>query len=130
MAKEQEQDIELGITRLQYGEQDRPQRAVLNICTRKHYNGGISSIAMVVWIGHHTRSHAFGLASGGDYECRLGRSAQTVKATQKAIDAQHAAIFTPDLIERLVEGAKAHYAQFVSSGIDGYKNRYFAEVAR
>ncbi len=129
MAQDQNQDIELGITRLEYGDRDRPQRGVLTICTGKYYNGGVISDATVYWVGRHSRQNIVGLGVEGDYRKRLMVSDRGMTATQRNIDRQHAETFTPEVIERITEAAKAHYARFVRDGIDGHKNVYVAEVA-
>lgn len=130
MAKEQQSDIDLGITRFEYGDTERPQRAVLTVSTSKYYNGGLISNATVYWVGDHSRQNmmCLGDPSGGDYTNRLKVSARTVKATQKAIDTQHAEVFTAEAIARLTQAAKDHYARFVRAGIDGFKNTYAANV--
>lgn len=110
MAKDQEQDIELGIVRFEYGDQARPRRAVLTINTGKSYNGGLSSTCTVFWVGGHSRQTAMGLGSGlGDFSKRMYMSERTVKATQKAIDKQHAEVFTPEVLAGLTQAAKDHY---------------------
>ena len=129
MAKDQKQDIELGITRLEYGDLSRPQRAVLTIQTDRHYNGGVASYATVFWFGGGERQHAFGLAGGGDYEKKVYLDQSVKSVTQKAIDRQHAEVFTPATIEQLTGLAKAHYAGYVAAGADGMHNVYLpAEV--
>ncbi len=131
MSQKQMQDIELGIVRLEYGDAARPQRAVLTIETRKHYNGGLISDAHVYWVGNSCRSNMMSIGgddSVGDYSKRLSVSPRTVKATQRAIDKQHADVFTTFAIAGLVEAAKAHYARYVRAGVDGMKNTYPAEI--
>lgn len=121
--------IELGITRLEYGEADRPQRAVLELSTHKHYNGGLISTATVFWHGEHSKSNLISLGGGsGDFTRRLRVSERTVRATQKNIDTQHAAAFPPDVIASQTQAAKDHYARFVAEGVDGMKNTYFPAI--
>lgn len=130
MAKEKTQDIDLGIVRFEYGDAASPQRAVLTIETDKAYRGGIQSNAKVMWHGAQARSHMFGLGSdGGDFSTRVHITAGTVRATQKAIDVQHATVFTAARIAELIEAAKAHYADVVQAGIDGFKHTYQTEVS-
>jgi hypothetical protein len=76
------------------------------------------------------RSQCIGLlgAGGGDFSRDLHRSATTVKATQKAIDKQHAEVFTPDVVAGLTDAAKAHYVKVITAGIDGFKNTYPSAV--
>lgn len=126
MATAQKQDIDLGITRYEYGEQDRKQAAVLQIETSKYYNGGVLSDASVYWIGRTSRQQLISLGgdSVGDYSKRLKLSGREVKATQKAIDRQHAEVFTPEVVAQLVETAKRHYAKAVREGVDGFRNTY------
>lgn len=126
MATSQTKDIGLGIIRYEYGEADRPQCAVLEIETSKYYNGGLISTASVYWVGENCRQQMMSLGgdTDGDYSKRIKVSAKTVKATQKAIDAQHAEVFTPEAIAQLAEYAKLHYAAVVNAGVDGFKNTY------
>jgi hypothetical protein len=102
------QEIELGLNRLEYDDPGRPFRAVLVLETDKHYNGGVESNATVFWVGSHSRQHAFGLAGGGDFRKSIQRD-KTLRATQKAIERQHATAFTPEAIEELTRAAIAHY---------------------
>lgn len=111
MATDQKIEIDLGLTRLEYNDPARPRKAVLTICTSKHYNGGLESDATVYWVGAHSRQHAFGLAGGGDFKKTLLRSDRSVKATQRNIDKQHAEIFTPEVVESLTQTAKEYYKQ-------------------
>ncbi len=130
MAQDRTQDIELGITRLEYGDSSRPQRAVLTIETSKSYSGGLVSRASVCWHGYHCRQQMIGVGgSGGDFSQRIKVSERTVKATQKNIDTQHVAAFPPDVISSLTQAAKDHYASVVAAGVDGFKNTYLSEVA-
>jgi len=140
MANARKQDIDLGITRLEYGEASRERRAVLQIETSKYYNGGLISDADVYWVGASSRQRMVSLGDdSGDYGKRLFVSAKDVRATQGAIDRQHAEVFTADVIARLTQAAKDHYAAIVRVGIDAYKNVYprpavagdmFSEVSR
>jgi hypothetical protein len=132
MATSQTKQIDLGITRYEFGEMDRPRRAVLEIQTGKHYNGGLASDASVYWVGNHSRQQLIGVGgfSGGDYSSRLKTSPRDVKATQKAIDRQHAEVFTDEVVAGLVAAARAHYAAVVHAGVDGFGNTYPAEVSK
>jgi len=124
MAADIQQDIDLGIARLEYGDPDRPQKAVLTISTRKHYNRGLISTATVFWLGNPCRSTVICLAgSGGDYSQHL-KYDHTLRATQGNINAQHATVFTPETIARLTQAAKDHYAANVRAGVDGFRNTY------
>lgn len=128
MAQAKKQDIDLGITRFEYGDKGRKQKAVLTIETDKYYNGGLLSDATVYWVGDHSRQTCVALGGdGGDYRKRLSMSAREVRATQKAIDKQHAEVFTADAIAHLVDGAKLHYAAVVRAGVDGFHNTYPSE---
>lgn len=124
MATKRTQDIDLGIVRYEYGDAQRPQRAVLTIETDKSGRGGIESIATVMWCGDHSRQHMFGLAGGGDFSIRVFQTLKTMRATQKAINFIHAGAFTPEKIAELIEQAKAHYAGHIAAGVDGFKNTY------
>jgi hypothetical protein len=131
MATDQRQDIKLDITRIEYGMAGRAQEAVLEIRTGKGYSGGVRSDCSVFWHGNHSRCQMLGLGGpGGDYGKKLKQSELTIKATQKAIDKQHAEVFTPDVIAGLVEAAKAHYAKYVADGVDGFKNTYLKPEAQ
>lgn len=119
------QDIDLGIVRFEYGEAARARRAVLEIETRKHYNGGLVSSATVCWVGESCRQHCVALgAGGGDYSKRLRLTDRNVRATQKAIEAQHESVFCSDVVDGLVKAAKAHYEKAIEAGIDGFSNTY------
>lgn len=128
MATKQTQDIDLGIVRYEYGDAARPQRAILTIETDKSGRGGIESRAIVMWCGDHSRQHVFGLAGGGDFSVEVYRSPKETRATQKAINSQHAGAFTPEKIAELIEQAKAHYAGHIAAGVDVFKNTYPAAV--
>lgn len=110
MAHDQKQEIDLGITRLEYDDPARPQRATLTLTTSKHSSGGLSSEATVFWIGFHSRQHAYGLAGGGDFIKRLLIN-KAARATQSNIDRQHSQVFTPSVIEELTNAAKQYYAK-------------------
>jgi|ERR1700722_26252 len=108
MAEPKTQDIELGIERKNYSKQD--ERAVLTLKTDKSFRGGLRSSATVYWCRERVRSHCFGVAGaagGDDFGITLKQSA--LRATQAAIDRQHAEVFTPEAIASLTEAAKAHY---------------------
>ena len=126
MATSQKQDIDLDIVRYEYGETSRARRAVLEIETSKYYNGGLISDASVYWVGDHSRQQMLSLGNDadGDYSKRLLVSARTVKATQKAIDTQHAQVFTTEVIADLTKAAKERYASRITAGIDGMGNVY------
>lgn len=130
MSADKKQDIDLGITRFEYGEMERPQRAVLTISTGKGFNGGLRSCVTVFWLSPGSRSTMLGLGGGGDFSKTVKVSDRTVRATQKAIDTQHAEVFTPEAIEELKQAATAHYAKYISAGIDGYKNTYAAQEVK
>lgn len=109
MASKQTQDINLNLTRNEWGKPDgKLQSAVLTIETDKHYNGGLDATATVFWFGDHSRSHAFGLGGGGDFSKTLAVN-KTARATQKAIDTLHAQTFTPEVIASLTAEAIAYY---------------------
>ncbi len=117
MATSQKQDIDLGITRYEYGDITRKQVGVLQIETSKYYSGGLLSDAGVYWAGAHCRQNCMSLSGdGGDYGKRLKFSGRDLKATQKAIDRQHAEVFTVDVVADLVRYAKLHYAAVVRAG--------------
>lgn len=125
MAEGRKQDIDLGIVRLEYGDTARVQRAVLTIDTDKYYNGGVVSSATVYWVSSHSRQNCMSLGGdGGDYRRRLRVTSKEVRATQKNIDLQHAQVFVEDVVAGLVMAAKAHYAEAVRTGIDGFSNTY------
>ncbi len=122
MANDQKQDIDLGITRLEYGDAARAKRAVLEIETGKG-SRGIASRADVFWVGGGGRQHCFALGgSGGDFSKRLKVS--DARATQSNIDRQHAEVFTPEVLASLTAEARAHYAAVVAAGVDGFRNTY------
>ncbi len=128
MAQDRQQDIDLEITRFEYGDPTRPQRAVLTISTDKASSGGLLSSATVFWRHSHGRVHLFGAAGGGDFSKTLARTPR-VRATQKVIDMQHAAVFTAEVVADLLVAAKAHYAEYLRAGVDGFHNTYPQPVA-
>ena len=98
MANAVRQRIELDITK-------HGRRAILTIKTDKGYRGGVRSGATVAWSDGQFESHLL----YGDFDtCQKTTQG---RATQKAIDTQHAAVFTPDVVAALVVEAKAFYAQ-------------------
>ncbi len=108
MAKDIKVDVDLGIERNEYGERGgRRQRAVLTLDTGKAYNGGIESHVRVFWLSEHSRSHAFGLAGGGDFSKDILKVPGV--CTQRKIDAQHAAVFTAEAVAALVKEALLEY---------------------
>lgn len=107
MATERKHEINLGLSRTESG---RRQVAHLVLVTRRHYNGGIISDAKVFWVEDRCRSHALSLGDDiGDFSEQL-KVADSVRATQKSIDTQHAEVFTSETIEQLTAAARAHYA--------------------
>ncbi|RZU28956.1 hypothetical protein [Edaphobacter modestus] len=106
MAEDREQHIELGMTRPGTGGQQ--ETALLELKTGKPYGRGIASDARVVWGYPGGFSHAFGVGTKGDFSTTLLKRPGI--ATQKAIDKQHAEVFTPAKIEELKTLAVAHYA--------------------
>lgn len=124
MSANKTEDIQLGIKRLEYGDVNRPQLAVLTIETGKHYNGGIVSRASVFWVGRSSRCQLISMGGiSGDFSKRLLATAKT-RVTQGVVDKQHAEVFTPETRAQLVETAKSHYAVIVAAGVDEYKNTY------
>lgn len=81
----------------------------LTLETGKSYKGGIESSFKVCHVGKNFTSHAFGLGSGlGDFSGKILRVVGI--ATQKKIDAQHAQVFTPEVIADITAKALAYYA--------------------
>lgn len=113
MATEKRDEINLGFTRLEYNDPERPQHAVLELSTDKHYDGGLVSRASVYWHGKTMRSQAIAVGGGpgGDYSRRSVRTDRGVRATQKNIDARHAEVFPPEVVEAITAEAKAYYAE-------------------
>lgn len=111
MAHKQTQDINLNLTRNEWGNPDgKLQTAVLNIETDKAYSGGLDSRAQVFWLADHSRSCAIGMGHGGDFSKKIAVN-KALRATQKAIDTMHAAVFTPEVIASLTAEALAYYAE-------------------
>ena len=106
MAQDRETIIDLGLERRDF--QDRTERAELRLTTRKPYSGGLQSSARVDWVGNGWRSHALGFGAGGDFSGTVLTN-KTARATQKAIDTQHATAFPPAVVEELTLTAKAYY---------------------
>ncbi len=122
MAITPKNDIPLGIMRLEFGVTGREQTAVIEVSTLKGYNGGLVSSAQVFWVSPDSRSFMI----YGDFSKRVHVSPRGVKATQKALDAQHAEVFTGTAIHQLIDEARAYYATAVAAGVDKYKNAYLA----
>lgn len=95
-----------GLERDDYGQ---TRYAFLVLETGKDYNGRMKSDATVFWVGDHSRQHAFGLGGGGDFSKTVLRTPGKVTATQKAIDRQHAEVFTAEVVESLTAEAKDWY---------------------
>ena len=121
MAKKQTIEIDLGIIRID--STGREEKAVLELETDKNLRGGLDSDAKVMWHSYRCRSHMFGLSGGGDFSRTVKRT-DGVRGTQKAINVQHASVFTAEVIAGLVTDAKAHYAAYVEAGVDGMHNTY------
>lgn len=109
MATDRKQDIDLGLTRNEWGDATRPQTCVLEISTGKHYYG-LGAQAQVYWLRPQSRSCALGLGGGGDFSKTLAKVLGR-RATQKAIDTLHAQTFTPETIAALTAEALAYYAE-------------------
>jgi hypothetical protein len=107
MAAERSEVIELGLTRTD--DTDEVRRAILVLETNKDLRGRLKSSATVFWQGFHSRQHAFGLGSGGDYSKTVLQS-PCARATQKAIDTQHAQVFTDQLRADLMTESRQWYA--------------------
>ncbi len=107
MAADKSEVIELGLTRTDSS--GEVQTAILVLETEKALRGGLKSSATVFWRGSHCRQHAFGLGGGGDYSKTLLQS-PGVRATQKAIDTQHARVFTDELRADLATESRKWYA--------------------
>jgi len=80
------------------------QKAFLKLETSKHYIGGILSSASVEFHGESSISFEV----FGDFRKLILRD-QRARATQKAIDTQHAQVFTPAAIEELKAATLAFY---------------------
>lgn len=81
-------------------------RAVLKLVTSKAYNGGLASFASIEFHGDRfVTCELF-----GDFSVRLLYN-RAARATQKAIDAQHAQAFTPERIADLKAKLAAYYAE-------------------
>jgi hypothetical protein len=124
MAVARKRDIPLGIKRLEsFGGETR--EAVLQIETSKGYTKGVESDATVFWVGGGCRSRMIGLGNGpgSDYSLRV-QVDRNIRATQQAIDRQHAGVFTPERVSEIVEAAKLHYADVIRTGVDGFGNTF------
>ena len=108
MAIEKSEVFELALTRTDFSGEVR--EAILILETDKDLRGGLKSSATVFWKGSQSRQHAFGLGCGGDYSKTLLRS-PGVRATQKAIDTQHARVFTDGVRAGLTTEARQWYAE-------------------
>ena len=99
MANGVKQRIELGITN------SEGRKGILTLRTDKGYRGGVRSDGHVTW--SDGRFESCTLLQDFSMVARLN---PTARATQKAIDAQHAAVFTPDVVEAITAEAKGFYA--------------------
>jgi hypothetical protein len=107
MAESKKTIIALGITRLDYSK--RETSAELTLETRKNiFRKGIESSSRVDWVGNGFRTHSMGIGGGGDFSASLLLD-QTKTATQKAIDRQHAEVFTAEKIQELTAKAQQYY---------------------
>ncbi len=107
MAAEKSEVIELGLTRTD--DTGKVRKAILVLKTDKYLRGGLKSSATVFWEGFNSRQHAYGLGGGGDYSKTLLQS-PGVRATQKAIDIQHAQVFTDESRSDLTTDSRQWYA--------------------
>jgi hypothetical protein len=78
----------------------------LQLSTRKSENGKLYSSGHVQWA--KDRCVTFELC--GDYSKTFYTTPTRVTATQKAIDKQHAAVFTPERVEEIKAEVVAFYA--------------------
>lgn len=78
--------------------------AHLVLSTRKHTNGGIVSAAHVEWANDGFRT----MVLWGDFSMTV--KTQHGRATQKAIDTQHAEAFTPEKVAEVTDKALTFYA--------------------
>ena len=125
MAEDRITKIDLGITKRDFG--GRELRAVLHLTTGKSYRKDIRSEAQMGWNGLHCREVAMGLgAPGGDYSRECARVSGP--ATQKKIDALHAATFTPELTAEITEQAKA-WSQRMVDREEEQRAKFNADVA-
>lgn len=92
--------------RIYLPELDSPSfgQAVLTCETYKGGNGGLISAARITYVKDHCEAFAL----YGDFSKTLAR--YPGRATQKAIDAQQAFVFTPAQVESLKDEARAFYA--------------------
>ena len=98
MANGRKQEVELGITKEDCG---REVRAVLEMTTDKG-SRGLYSRASVCWVGGGLKTFML----FGDFSVNLLQDRAT-RATQGAIDRQHAAVFTTEKVADLTAAAKA-----------------------
>lgn len=87
----------------------RETKGQLELKTSKGYNGGVECRASVSHRGNGFTSHVLGFGSGGDFSARIEQN-KTARATQKTIDTMHAATFTPDAIDSIMQRVKDWYA--------------------
>ena len=84
--------------------QGEKETAELYLYTHKYGDGGVISMASVHFVGNGYRvCELF-----GDYGRRM-KLDRAARATQKAIDTQHAEVFTPDTIAEILKQVTAHY---------------------
>ena len=77
--------------------------------TGKGYRGGVKSDYKVVHVGDRMFIHVFGCQGMGGCDLRGVIKQTPGTCTQKKIDAQHAEVFTPEVIEQLKAKALAYY---------------------
>ncbi len=75
------------------GREGKPGKSVLQIETAKGYNGGICTVARVIWQGDTFHVHALGMGSGrGDFFATVLQTPG--RCTEKTVKAQHEEVLT------------------------------------
>jgi hypothetical protein len=110
MAQEKKQVIDLGLTR--QASNREMEKAIMELRTDKGFRGGLRSSATVFWTNGTWKSCEL----FGDFSKTVMQN-PNVRATQKAIDTQHAQVFTPAAIAALTAEALAHYAAEVVDAV-------------
>jgi len=112
MGKAKEIAIRIPLPHLDRVKDGKPERAKLSLQTYKPYSGGLLSSARVDFVSPEGwQTHACGLGGGGGDYSRSFFHNKAARATQSAIDKQHAEVFTPDVIAGIQSAIVLHYAR-------------------
>lgn len=101
------QEIDLGFTKIDKHTEFKPSTAVLRLETIQTWNDKVFFAAEVHWKGDSRFSHSL----GQDFDKQIKKPQSMPWLDQSEIDHIHDEVFTNELVESLIEQAKAHYAR-------------------